>query len=145
MQARKSRTLGISLGGGLMLGLVLSFGLNMLDSSVKTVDQAEDVLGLTVLASIPRQGSSRIKESGLAMMKAPGSPIAEAFRSLRTAVYLAGKTKGRKVVLFTSTLAGEGKDFLLDELCHRAGAAGAAYAADRRGPAVADGLHGAAG
>jgi polysaccharide biosynthesis transport protein len=111
MQARKSKTLGMSLAGGLILGLVLSFGLHMMDSSVKSVDQAEDVLGLTVLASVPRQNQNKLKESSLALIKAPGSPVAEAFRSLRTSVYLAGRAKGRKIVLFTSTLAGEGKTF----------------------------------
>jgi len=111
MQARKSKTLCIGLIGGLIGGIALSFGLHMLDSSVKSVDQAEDVLGLTVLATIPRQNQNRLKESSLALVKAPGSPVAEAFRSLRTSIYLAGKAKGRKIVLFTSTLAGEGKTF----------------------------------
>jgi len=110
-QQRKSKTLCVSLIGGLVMGVLLSFGLHMLDSSVKSVDQAEDVLGLTVLAAIPRQGQSRLKESSLALIKAPGSPVAEAFRSLRTSLYLAGKSKGRKIILFTSTLAGEGKTF----------------------------------
>jgi len=111
IQARKSKTLEISFAGGLILGVILAFGLHMMDSSLKTVDQAEDVLGLTVLAAVPRQSQSRLKESGLALIKAPGSPVAEAFRSLRTAIYLAGKAKGRNIVLFTSTLAGEGKTF----------------------------------
>jgi succinoglycan biosynthesis transport protein ExoP len=111
LQARKSKTLEISLGGGLVMGLILAFALHMLDSSLKTVDQAEDVLGLTVLAAVPRQSQSRLRESGLALIKAPGSPVAEAFRSLRTALYLAGKAKGRDIVLFTSTVAGEGKTF----------------------------------
>jgi polysaccharide biosynthesis transport protein len=111
MQARKSKTLALSLIGGLVAGLVLAFGLHMMDSSIKSVDQAEDVLGMTVLAAIPRQNQSRLKESTLALVKAPGSPVAEGFRSLRTSIYLAGKARGRKIVLFTSTLAGEGKTF----------------------------------
>jgi capsular exopolysaccharide synthesis family protein len=111
MQARKSRTLAIALGGGLVVGLLLSIGLHFLDTSVKAVDQAEDVLGLTVLASIPRQNQRGLKESSLSLLNSPGSVVAEAFRSLRTAVFLAGRTKGRKIILFTSTLAGEGKTF----------------------------------
>jgi capsular exopolysaccharide synthesis family protein len=111
MQARKSKTLEISFAAGLIIGVILAFGLHMMDSSLKTVDQAEDVLGLTVLAAVPRQAQSRLKESALAIIRAPGSPVAEAFRSLRTAIYLAGKAKGRDIVLFTSTLAGEGKTF----------------------------------
>ena len=111
VQARKSKTLFLGVVGGLVAGLVLAFGLHMMDSSLKSVDQAEDVLGLTVLATIPRQTQSRLKDSSMALVKAPGSPVAEAFRSLRTSIYLAGKAKGRKIVLFTSTLAGEGKTF----------------------------------
>jgi capsular exopolysaccharide synthesis family protein len=111
MQAKKSLTLAATCAGGLLVGLMLSLGLHKMDSSVKTVDQAEDVLGLTVLASIPRQSPSRLKDSGLALIKFPASPVAEAFRSLRTSLYLAGRAKGRKIVLFTSTLAGEGKTF----------------------------------
>ena len=111
VQARKSKMMCISVVGGLVVGLVLAFGLHMMDSSLKSVDQAEDVLGLTVLASIPRQNQSKLKESSMALVKAPGSPVAEAFRSLRTSIYLAGKAKGRKIVFFTSTLAGEGKTF----------------------------------
>jgi succinoglycan biosynthesis transport protein ExoP len=111
LQTRKSKTMSMSLLGGIIVGLVLAFGLHMMDSSVKTVDQAESVLGLTVLAAIPRQNPSRLRESSLALIKAPASPVAEAFRSLRTSVFLAGRSKGRKIVLFTSTLAGEGKTF----------------------------------
>ena len=111
MQARKSKMLMMGAVGGIIVGLIISFGLHMMDSSIKSVDQAEDLLGLTVLASIPRQNQSKLKESSLALVKAPGSPVAEAFRSLRTSIFLAGRAKGRKIVLFTSTLAGEGKTF----------------------------------
>jgi len=111
MQPRKSKTLGISLAGGLIVGVLLAFGLHLLDSSIKTVDQAEEILGLTVLAAIPRQAQRRLKESSFAVLKAPASPVAEAFRTLRTSIYLAGRKTGRKIVLFTSALAGEGKTF----------------------------------
>jgi len=111
MQPRKSKTLSISLAGGLLFGLLLSFGFHMLDSSIKSVDQAEEILGLTVLTAIPRQAQRRLKESGFALLKAPSSPVAEAFRTLRTSIYLAGRRTGRKIILFTSALAGEGKTF----------------------------------
>ena len=111
MQPRKSRTLGISLGVGLLLGILLSVGLHMMDSSLKTVDQAEHVLGLSALAAVPRQSHGRIKETSLSLVNTPGSPVAEAFRSLRTSIYLAGRSKGREIILFTSALAGEGKTF----------------------------------
>ncbi|HEX4084194.1 MAG TPA: polysaccharide biosynthesis tyrosine autokinase [Chthoniobacteraceae bacterium] len=111
IQARKSRTLAISLAGGIFLGLLLSMGLHLMDSSLKTVDQAEEVLGLTTLAAIPRQPQNKLKVSSRALVDAPSSPVAEAFRSLRTSLFLAGRSRGRKIVLFTSALAGEGKTF----------------------------------
>ena len=111
LQARKSRVLGISLVGGLLLGIGLSLGLNALDSSVKSVDQAEQIYELTVLAAVPRESHGTSKYPVLSIVMAPSSVIAEAFRSLRTALYLAGRNKGRKIVLFTSALAGEGKTF----------------------------------
>jgi capsular polysaccharide biosynthesis protein len=47
----KSMMLGLL--GGLAAGLGLVYALDMLDRSVKTVDQAEATLGLPVLAAIP--------------------------------------------------------------------------------------------
>lgn len=111
VQARKSRILAISLAGGLLLGIGLSFGLNALDSSIKTVDHAEQILSTTVLAAVPRRPQNRLKEGSFSLVREPGSAVSEAFRSLRTAIYLAGRNKGRKIVLFTSALAGEGKTF----------------------------------
>jgi capsular exopolysaccharide synthesis family protein len=110
-QARKTRTLAMSLAGGLLLGIGLSFGLNWLDKSVKTVDQAEQLLGIPVLAAIPRQPQNKLDGGSFSMVKDQSSVVAEAFRSLRTAIHLAGRNKGRKVVLFTSALAAEGKTF----------------------------------
>ena len=111
VQARKSRILAIGTGASLLLGLGLSLGLHFLDSSVKTVDQAERIYGLTVLAAVPRRLRNRLKDSSFSLVKEPESPVAEAFRSLRTALYLAGRNKGRKIILFTSAMAGEGKTF----------------------------------
>lgn len=111
VQPRKSRTLAISFAAGILLGIALGFGLNALDSSIKTVDQAEQVLGLTVLAAVPRRPQNHLKENSFSLVREPGSAVSEAFRSLRTAIHLAGRNKGRKIVLFTSALANEGKTF----------------------------------
>jgi polysaccharide biosynthesis transport protein len=142
LQARKSKTLAIALAIGVLAGLGLSFGLHFLDSSIKTVDEAERIVGLPVLASVPRTTfNGNLKEEVLAalpptivktleksfgfivtaaddlsttalcLLRDPGSMAAEAFRSLRTALYLAGREQDRQVVLFTSALSAEGKSF----------------------------------
>ncbi|MCA1660500.1 MAG: GumC family protein, partial [Verrucomicrobiaceae bacterium] len=47
------KAIALGLLGGIAAGLGTIFGLNALDRSVKTVDQAETTLGLPVLAAIP--------------------------------------------------------------------------------------------
>jgi succinoglycan biosynthesis transport protein ExoP len=102
----KLRIVLLSLAGGLAAGLGLSFGLNALDSSFKTVDKVERVLGLPILGAIPRNPS----DVPFAFAEAT-SPAAESFRSLRTSLSLLGKVNQRKVTLFTSAVPAEGKSF----------------------------------
>jgi capsular exopolysaccharide synthesis family protein len=102
----KIRIVLLALAGGLAAGLGLSFGLNAIDSSFKTVDKVESVLGLPILGAIPRT----IGDTPLVFTDAR-SAGAEAFRSLRTSLSLIGKPDNRKVTLFTSAVPGEGKSF----------------------------------
>ncbi|HEX8680068.1 MAG TPA: GNVR domain-containing protein, partial [Chthoniobacterales bacterium] len=55
-QPRKAIMLGLL--GGLALGLGLVYGADILDRSIKTVDQAEATLGLPVLAAVPEIGKN---------------------------------------------------------------------------------------
>ncbi len=120
---RPSKTIALGLLGGLAVGLALAFGLDALDRSIKTVDQAETTLGLPVFAAIPDttdEGTvSRIKRRTRAfrssnyrvVVETPESPAAEAFRNLRAALSLLGPEAERKVSLFTSAVPNEGKSF----------------------------------
>jgi succinoglycan biosynthesis transport protein ExoP len=119
--AKKSVALGLL--GGLAAGLAIAFGLNALDRSIRTVDQAESILALPVLSAVPEvrrdEKSTKEKEdagpSGSAtyrlVAEAPEGPAAEAFRNLRAALSLLGPEAERKVFLFTSALPSEGKSF----------------------------------
>jgi succinoglycan biosynthesis transport protein ExoP len=118
-----SPTKAIALGllGGLAVGLAFVFGADALDRSIKTVDQAENTLGLPVFAAIPDTNDlgSRLKRQRRTwgssnyrvVVKTPESPAAEAFRNLRAALSLLGPEVERKVSLFTSALPNEGKSF----------------------------------
>lgn len=110
--------------GGLFSGLALVGLLAALDRTVKTVEQAESVFGLPVLAAVPEvEGRERRRQrkearpatagDGAAAVAAaaPEGPVAEAFRSLRAALALLGPEDERRVVLMTSALPGEGKSF----------------------------------
>jgi polysaccharide biosynthesis transport protein len=118
-----TKAIALGLLAGLATGLAFVFGTDALDRSIKTVDQAENTLGLPVFAAVPEttdQGPGpRLKRQRRpwgssnyrVVVKTPESPAAEAFRNLRAALSLLGPEVERKVSLFTSALPNEGKSF----------------------------------
>ena len=99
----------------LALGFALSVGmvwlLVQLDSSIKSVDHAERLLGLPVLGAVPKNKLVKDGKSRLFISDDPQSLCAEAFRSMRASLGLLGREEDRKVVFFTSALPSEGKSF----------------------------------
>ena len=120
-QPTKAILLGLL--GGLALGLGFVYASDILDRSIKTVDQAESHLGLPVLAAVPEIGKGdtpdtldqKTPPSGAAtyrlVAEAPEGPAAESFRNLRASLSLLGPEAERKVFLFTSAVPNEGKSF----------------------------------
>jgi polysaccharide biosynthesis transport protein len=118
-----TKAVALGLLAGLATGLAFVFGADAVDRSIKTVDQAENTLGLPVFAAVPEtteQGpGSRLKRQRRTwgtsnyrvVVRTPESPAAEAFRNLRAALSLLGPEVERKVSLFTSALPNEGKSF----------------------------------
>ncbi len=94
--------------GGIVLGVLLALGLNALDSSLKSVDDAEEYLHLPVLSTVPKSPAG---QSVLVVDNDAKSPGAEAFRTLRTSVTMLGRSEDRRTFLFTSALPQEGKTF----------------------------------
>jgi polysaccharide biosynthesis transport protein len=107
----KSRVLLLCFFGGLTLGCGLSFLSRMLDHSFRTPDEAERRLGVPALADIPKALEIKSDDDCLVLVKQPGSPAAESFRSLRAALSLFPKDEMCKTFLFTSALPSEGKSF----------------------------------
>ena len=118
---RKAILLGLF--GGLAAALAFVYLADVLDRSIKTVDQAESLLGLPVLAAVPEAGDNSKASTPnptpevtgtttyRLVAEAPEGPTAEAFRNLRAALSLLGPEVERKVFLFTSALPAEGKSF----------------------------------
>lgn len=116
-----SKTITFGLLGGLAAGLAFVFGAQALDRSVKTVDQAEALFSLPVLAAVPEtKGEESVTVGGQGPREAAkyrlvdearGGAIAESFRNLRAALSLLGPEEERRVFLFTSALPNEGKSF----------------------------------
>ena len=106
----KLKILVLALLGGLVVGSGLVVGIDMADSSIRSVDQVEAVLGLPVLTLVPRSKRRHLDKEPVVTAR-PGSHEAEAFRSLRTALSFLGQQKNSKAILFTSANPGEGKTY----------------------------------
>ena len=97
-------------GGGL-LSLCACFALTMTDQSLRTIDEAEERLGLQAVGAIPLGDKLGYVGDGLAIVKEPDGAVAEAFRTLRAALGLLDKDAKHRIFLFTSGVPGEGKSF----------------------------------
>ncbi|WP_436774653.1 AAA family ATPase [Yinghuangia sp. YIM S09857] len=90
--APTSRSLRLALAGalGLALGLVAALMVDRMDMRLRTRLQVEDAFGMPVIAEVPR--ASRRMRAGYSVLVAarPGSPVSEAYRSLRSALLLSG-------------------------------------------------------
>jgi capsular exopolysaccharide synthesis family protein len=96
---------------GLVIGVLLALALNALDSSLKTVDQAEEYLKLPVLGALPLVKSRKPGKTEIIMSEHAKSRGAEAFRTLRTSLSMLGRAEDRRTFLFTSAVPQEGKTF----------------------------------
>jgi capsular exopolysaccharide synthesis family protein len=102
--------LALALLAGFVCGIGIVIGLDMTDSSFRTVDEVEMFLGFPVLAALP-ESKRKSLNSESALHSDPASHEAEAFRSLRTSLSLLGREKNLNTVLFTSANPGEGKTY----------------------------------
>jgi succinoglycan biosynthesis transport protein ExoP len=107
---RKLKILALALLAGLLVGTSTVVGIEMVDNSIHSVDQAERFLGYPVLASVPESKRKTVGRESV-LTSDPACHEAEAFRSLRTALCLLGREKENKTVLFTSATPAEGKTY----------------------------------
>jgi succinoglycan biosynthesis transport protein ExoP len=104
----------VLMGGliGILLSYALLYLLHAMDQSIKTVEQAEQVLQLPVIAAVPASEPDLLPaKSRQVMIDSPSSTCSEAFRSLRVNIESMARNRSNKVVLFTSSLPSEGKTF----------------------------------
>jgi tyrosine-protein kinase Etk/Wzc len=123
-----NRATNISLGVfiGTIFGLIFAFVIEHLDTSIATIEEVEEYLGLPVLGVIPHidvKGIGRKKifsfrtkepleviKSKLIIYHSPKSPYVETYHSLRTNIKFSQEHfETRGIVLFTSSGIDEGK------------------------------------
>jgi capsular exopolysaccharide synthesis family protein len=123
VRPQKFRNILIGLTVGLVLGLALAFVMEAMDTSIKTVDEAERLANAPALAIVPfapntlrqpslsppRGNGNSATTHGLALLSRPSSAVAESFRTLLTSVVLSTAPQPPQMLLVTSSMAGEGK------------------------------------
>jgi succinoglycan biosynthesis transport protein ExoP len=93
----KKRYALISLALGLLAGVALVLGRDLLENTLKDPDEVERYLHLDLLAAVPEQ------------TEANASLVTEAYQNLRTALIFGRRDDGGQVVLVTGTAPQEGK------------------------------------
>ena len=121
---------------GLLLGVLVAFAIDILDTRIRGGDEAAESLGLAVLGRIPKL---RRRVRGRPAVEATGA-VAEAFRMLRTGIELVDVDRTVSSVLITSSRPLEGKTTIASNLAlavARSGQSVALIDLDLRKPAVA--------
>lgn len=101
-----ARNLALGLLAGLMLGVLLALGFEYLDDTLKSPEDVEKQLGLSVLGVIPLLKAPMTPSKA---MEDPRSAFAESYRSVRTALQFATDAGVPRVLLVTSATPAEGK------------------------------------
>lgn len=120
----------LSIFVGLMAGVGLAYFIEYLDTSIKTADDVERLLGLPVLGMIPQKVRPLVEEG-------PDSEHAEAYRVLRTNLAFTEGGSHRGAFCVLSGGAGEGKSttvFNLAYVCAQQGEKVLLVDADLRRP-----------
>ncbi|MEO6923297.1 MAG: polysaccharide biosynthesis tyrosine autokinase, partial [Bryocella sp.] len=101
---------------GAVIGIILAFILESLDTGLRSVADIETVSGLPSLALIPRSRRAGVDVSSLTLAQRnlgtllnPKSQFTEAFRALRTSLLLSTAGGSPRVILMTSATPSEGK------------------------------------
>ncbi len=108
---RKGLLLAVSMVGAGVLGLLLAFAREQLDHGFRSMEQLEQLMGVSALGIIP--SLKRLGAAGKApeayLLERPTSAYSEAIRSLHTGLLLSDVDQPPKVILIASALPKEGK------------------------------------
>jgi succinoglycan biosynthesis transport protein ExoP len=113
---KKSTIVLTALIFSLLMGIIVAFIIESLDTGLRSVAEIESVTELPSLAIVPRARRSSADQMGLSttqrnigVLTQPKSQFAEAFRSLRTALLLSSTGRPPKYIVLTSATPSEGK------------------------------------
>jgi capsular exopolysaccharide synthesis family protein len=105
------RNIIMSVVAGLVVGLALAFFIEYLDTSIKTVEDVENYLGLPVLGIVPQHVRPLVQEGD-------DSHHAEIYRVIRTNLEFAKRDLGANAITVVSAGSGEGKSLTMFNLAY---------------------------
>ena len=121
ISANMLRTLALGNVLGILLAISTALILDSLDTSIKTVKEAREIFGYTLLGMIPffgkslkttRNRGSEDYAARIIVRDTPCSPISEAYRILKANLSFLNSDKQLKVIVVTSSVPQEGKSTL---------------------------------
>ncbi|NQT00579.1 MAG: polysaccharide biosynthesis tyrosine autokinase [Planctomycetes bacterium] len=114
---QKARIMAIALVLGLMLGGGLALLRDWMDQKLHSAEEISAVLGMPVLGIVPSMSKRQsVASRGQKVQQDSHSPWAEAYRTIRTAVFFGVPKDEAKTILVTSPAAGDGKTTLVSNL-----------------------------
>lgn len=110
VKPNKKLTVALAFVLSLMLGVLLAFLLDYLDSTFKGADDVEARLGVPMLGLLPLAKSKKKSDYAQPVFLEDGMQgFAEAMRTVRTGVMLSSIDSPHQIVVVTSSVPGEGK------------------------------------
>jgi succinoglycan biosynthesis transport protein ExoP len=115
---QKTRVMAMALCLGLFTGVGFALQREWRDQRLRSTQEISDLLGLPILGSIPSIASSKQTpaQRGQKVRVDPESREAEAFRTVRTAIFYRAPKEKVKTILVTSPGSGEGKSTIVSNL-----------------------------
>lgn len=104
---KTARNIGIGLALGVLVGVGLAILRDALDNTVKSRETLEEISGTGTVGSIPLDKERR-RQPAISFER-DNSPIAEAFRKLRTNLQFLAVDNPPRVIVVTSSMPEEGK------------------------------------
>jgi polysaccharide biosynthesis transport protein len=107
----KPKMMLVALVFSMVLAGIVLVALDTTDDTLRSVDQAEEFLGVPALGVIPEEKPRKGARLPLVVVDDPSSRQAEAFRFIRASISLLGPEPSRRAFLMTSAVSDEGKSF----------------------------------
>lgn len=102
--------LSLAVAIGLLLGVAAAFLLELLDNTVKGIDEITDRFGIGILGVLPEAGEQFRDRLDRLVVSDPRAGFSEAIRTARVSIQLSTAAEGgTRTLLITSTAEGEGK------------------------------------